>query len=106
VPWLVVTLRRPHQSIEHAAGFEPKPTSADLTGKARPAASIGFRGLSPRSNLYALASTSKFAPSARATLTRLPAGQSGPDTRHTVSSMRMVPTPPTIGLSRVNSRPT
>src|SRR6266542_2619555 len=38
--------------------------------------------------------------------TRLPAGQSGPVTRQTVSSMRMVPMPSTIGLSRVNTRPT
>ena len=53
-----------------------------------------------------IASTSKFAPSARATFTRLPAGQSGPLTRQTESSMRTVPKPSTIGLSRVKTRPT
>src|SRR5438034_390761 len=53
-----------------------------------------------RGDSYALASTSKFAPSARAILTRLPAGQSGPETRQIVSSMWMVPIPLTIGLSR------
>jgi hypothetical protein len=52
------------------------------------------------------ASTARFAPSALAILTRLPAGQSRPVTRQTVSSIRIVPTPLTIGWSSVNSRPT
>src|SRR4029077_9363263 len=45
------------------------------------------------------ASTERLAPSACAILTRLPAGASGPVTRQTVSSMRMVPMPSTIGFS-------
>src|SRR6185312_3572774 len=40
------------------------------------------------------------------TLTRLPAGASGPATRQMVSSMRTVPDPSMIGFSSVNSRPT
>src|SRR3954468_6329696 len=40
------------------------------------------------------------------TLTRLPAGASGPATRQIVSSIRTVPDPSTIGFSRVNTRPT
>jgi len=44
-------------------------------------------------------------PSTRATLTRLPAAQSGPLTRHTVSSIRTVPRPLVIAVSTVNTRP-
>jgi hypothetical protein len=39
-------------------------------------------------------------------LTRLPAGASGPATRHIVSSIRTVPAPSMIGFSSVNTRPT
>ena len=50
--------------------------------------------------------TSRFAPSARA-ISHPAAGRAvRAVTRQTVSSMRIAPTPSTIGLSRVNSRPT
>jgi hypothetical protein len=47
----------------------------------------------------------RLAPSARITLTRLPAAASGPLTRQIVSSIRTVPTPSAIGLSSVKTRP-
>src|SRR5829696_6712729 len=56
--------------------------------------------------VYQATATVRLAPSACTTLTRLPAGASGPATRQIVSSTRTVPVPPTIGFSRVNSRPT
>src|SRR6266550_7044506 len=52
------------------------------------------------------AATVRLAPSARTTLTRLPAGASGPATRQIVSSIRTVPDPSMIGFSSVNTRPT
>ena len=52
------------------------------------------------------AATVRLAPSACTTLTRLPAGASGPATRQIVSSIRTVPVPSTIGFSSVNTRPT
>src|SRR5579872_1971545 len=52
------------------------------------------------------AATVNLAPSACTILTRLPAGASGPATRQTVSSIRTVPVPSTIGFSSVNTRPT
>src|SRR5829696_555458 len=55
--------------------------------------------------VYQATATVRLAPSACTTLTRLPAGASGPATRQTVSSIRTVPEPSTIGFSRVNSRP-
>src|SRR5215472_17270660 len=50
--------------------------------------------------------TVRLAPSTRTTLTRLPAGASGPATCQMVSSIRTVPVPSMIGFSSVNTRPT
>src|SRR5712672_4076504 len=51
------------------------------------------------------AATVRLAPSTCTIFTRLPAGASGPATRQTVSSIRTVPAPSTIGFSSVNTRP-
>src|ERR1700686_1928477 len=64
----------------------------------------GHQALGDRAAFYA-ASTVRLAPSACTIFTRLPAGVSGPATRQTVSSIRTVPEPSTIGFSSVNSRP-
>src|SRR3954451_20531759 len=58
--------------------------------------------LSIQSRLDQATATVRLAPSARTILTWLPAGASGPATRQTVSSIRTVPEPPTIGFSSVN----
>src|SRR5205085_4601737 len=65
------------------------------------------KGANPESIYYpAAGSTRSVPPSTPATLMRLPAGQSGPLTRHTVSPIATVPLPETIGFSSVNTRPT
>src|SRR5258708_7796876 len=82
------------------------PTYWEPYGGACAASSSGksFAARAPAGRIQTLV-TVRLAPSACTTLTRLPAGTSGPATRQMGSSIRTVPEPSMIGFSSVNTRP-